>query len=66
MTKIKDKAKKKGVKLEYVEHPLEIARKALEEAATLEWEAGDRSWAGRFARLADCLPRRDPILKARA
>jgi hypothetical protein len=49
---------------EYVEHPVTVAKRALEEAAALEWETGSREWAGMFARFADTLPHRPPMLKA--
>jgi hypothetical protein len=54
---------------EYVEHPIEVARRALREAARLEWESGTdrgRSWAGTLARIVDSLPERAPIKRKEA
>jgi hypothetical protein len=51
---------------EYVEHPVEIARRALNEAADLAWAEGDRDWGGIFARMASSLPDRLPIRKTTA
>ena len=53
---------------EFVEHPIEIARRALLDAATLE-ETADHDtsapWAGVMRRFASSLPNRGPILGKR-
>jgi hypothetical protein len=47
---------------EYTQHPIEVARRALCEAADLE-EAADRDrLASSMRRVADSLPPRDPIM----
>ena len=47
-------------KAEYVEHPTEIARKALMAAAEVEWKQ-DRPFAYQLERFARTSPRREPI-----
>ncbi len=44
---------------EYVEHPIEVARKALFAAAELE----DEDWAYRLRRVANALPTRTGVRK---
>ena len=51
---------------EFVEHPIEVARKALLEAAVLEEQRGDATsalnWADIMRRVASSLPERRPML----
>jgi hypothetical protein len=54
---------------EYEEHPVEVARRALREAALLEeaesTDNGD-SWASLMRRAASSLPKRERILRTEA
>jgi hypothetical protein len=47
----------------FVEHPVEVARRALLEAADLEQDSGGNGpeWARIMRRVASALPRRGPI-----
>lgn len=50
---------------DFVEHPVEVARRALRDAAELEWNSGlknGREWAGLYERMASSLPERGAIL----
>lgn len=47
-------------KAEYVEHPVEVARRMLIAAAELETDVG---WQHRFRRVADALPDRSGVVK---
>lgn len=50
-------------KQEFVEHPVEIARRALNEAAKLDYDAGNLRWASLLSSAASALPNREPIMK---
>ena len=42
----------------FTEHPVEVARRAVVEAADAEDAAGQREWAGIMRRFASALPQR--------
>lgn len=46
---------------EYIEHPIEVARRALLAAASLETEPPE--WQQRFRRVADALPDRGRLTR---
>jgi hypothetical protein len=48
---------------EFTEHPVEVARRALREAADHEERSGGEDLAGLMRRLARLMPRRGPIRK---
>ncbi len=53
-------------KQEFTEHPVETARRALTEAARMEYESGTAdgiAWASLMSRVASSLPNRPPIVK---
>jgi hypothetical protein len=53
-------------KAEYVEHPIEVARKALKAAAEVELASGTEigeEWSELCKRFARTLPRRGPVRK---
>ncbi len=48
----------------FQEHPTEVARRALREAAQFEWESGTddgMQWAGILTRFVNVLPHREPV-----
>jgi hypothetical protein len=49
---------------EFVQHPMEVARRALRDAADLESTTGHDDWAAILRRVASAMPERRPTRKA--
>jgi len=52
---------RRSTEQEFAEHPVEVARRASNEAADLVWEEGNRAWGGTFDAMASSLPDRRGI-----